>query len=147
MSANPVKINFTAHLNSYINICTETFFNQQRDRLFFSEKIFKPIISLQPFILVGQYASLKYLKKMGYKTFHPYINEEYDQELNDEQRLSMIVDEVTRLNSLTHDEFNNLLINVLPILKHNANLYKFRYDSGFNEKKIINEIDDTWNNI
>jgi acid stress-induced BolA-like protein IbaG/YrbA len=52
-----------------------------------------------------------------------------------------------KIKTLTPDKFNNLLIDMLPILKHNANLYKFRYNFGFNEKKIIKEIFDTWNSI
>lgn len=146
-TSNPTDINVSAHLDSYINICTETFFNQQDDRLFFSEKIFKPIICLQPFILVGQYQSLKYLQNLGFKTFHPYINEAYDQEVNDTLRLSIIVSEVNRLNQLTIDELHNLLLNVLPILEHNACLYRQNYDNNSKEIDTINEIFNTWNMI
>ena len=63
--------------NSYFSLVTETnyFSMGPRDTVFFSEKIFKPIKVHYPFILVSCAHSLKYLRKMGYKTFSPFIND------------------------------------------------------------------------
>lgn len=143
--SNPIDVNLSTHIDSYINICTETFYSHQADRLFFSEKSFKPIICLQPFILVGQPKSLEYLKINGFKTFHPYINEDYDQEINDAARLDMIVKEVIRLNRLAIGELHTLLLNLLPVLQHNANWYKHQFTNNIQDETTINNIFDTWN--
>ncbi len=143
-SNNPLEINFNAHLNSYVNLCCETFFENEDNRLFFSEKIFKPIIALQPFIILGQSGSLDYLKKVGYQTFHPFINEDYDSETNDVKRFNMIIDEVQRLNSISKDDLNEMLIKLLPRLKHNARLYEIGQVGELRSHKVIKEIFHNW---
>ena len=36
---------------------------------YLTEKTFKPILNMQPFVIVGNAYSLKMLKQLGYKTF------------------------------------------------------------------------------
>ena len=43
-----------------------------------TEKTFKPILNLQPFIIIGCPESLSLLKFLGYRTFGHIINENYD---------------------------------------------------------------------
>lgn len=117
--------------NSYFSLVTETFFFHSKDNpgldwdeesVFFSEKIFKPIICKHPFILVSRPKSLHYLKKLGYKTFHPYINESYDDIDNDADRLLAIVNEVERLSQQTTEEWIKWQENVKEIVEHNFNV-------------------------
>lgn len=111
--------------NSYFSLITETFFfkilNNYWDEssVFFSEKVFKPIACRHPFIIVSRPRSLEYLRKMGYKTFHPFINESYDSIDDDEVRLNAIVDEVQRLSNQSSDQWINWLMNVAMIVEHN----------------------------
>lgn len=49
---------------------------------FITEKTTKPIRAGIPFVMIAQENYLKKLKQLGFKTFHPYINESYDQESN-----------------------------------------------------------------
>jgi dimeric dUTPase (all-alpha-NTP-PPase superfamily) len=144
VSNNPLEVNFDAHLNSYINICCETFFDEDNTRLFFSEKIFKSIIALQPFILLGQYNSLHQLRQHGYKTFHPIINEDYDNEVNELKRFNMIINEVKRLNSMSNSELSEMMIQLLPILTHNASLYQTVSLDETRSHKVIEEIFRNW---
>lgn len=69
-----------------------------------SEKIWKPIRASHPFIVYATPHFLSDLRDLGYKTFHPYINEEYDLLEDPEQRLTAILHEVERLSKLTEEE-------------------------------------------
>jgi hypothetical protein len=143
-TVNPTDINLDAHINSYINICTETSYATELDRMYFSEKIFKPIIALQPFILVGQCQSLEYLRQLGYMTFHPYIDETYDQEKNDTKRLAMIVNEVVRLDQMTNEQLSELLVQLKSILIYNESIYRRNKDFKIEAKAVIKEIYEMW---
>jgi hypothetical protein len=129
----PMEVNDT-HLQpsllskAYVNITTETMFYES-ETIFFSEKIFKPILFMQPFIIVGPYSSLSLLKGMGYKTFHPFINESYDLEQNPSRRMEMILEEIKRLSKFTHDEMAELVYNCRDILEHNLTHIKIRRKS------------------
>jgi hypothetical protein len=85
-SVDPVK-----HLyeNSLVNIITETYFFS--NIIHITEKTYKPIAFMQPFILVAAAGSLQHLKDMGFKTFGDFWDESYDQELDDKQRFSDIL--------------------------------------------------------
>ena len=45
---------------------------------FITEKTYRNIKYKKPFIIMGQHISLASLHKLGYKTFHPLIDESYD---------------------------------------------------------------------
>jgi hypothetical protein len=89
---------------------------------FMTEKTFKAIKATHPFIIMSTPHFLKDLREMGYKTFHPYINESYDDIENDEQRLLAVMDEVERLSNLSPDEETEWLTKVHEITKHNYHL-------------------------
>lgn len=126
--------------NSYFGVVTETkYFHDDLsfktrllgdlslDCYFFTEKTYKFINSKHPFILVGITGSLEILKKMGYKTFHPYIDESYDQIVNDEERLDAIMNEIERLCNLSDSDMIEWQNNIVPILDYN---YKVLLESG-----------------
>ena len=133
--------------NSYYSLVTETIYFKERidpidqespycHALTFTEKTFRPIALRHPFIIVGIYGFLKGLKELGYKTFAPYINEEYDNETNDVKRMAMIIDEVKRLNSFTDEQWLNWQEKIKPIVDHNYQL--FFNTSDFKVSKNIN---------
>jgi len=84
-----------------------------------TEKTYKPIACKRPFIAVTTPYFLQEFKNLGYKTFHPYIDETYDTIKDDSQRMQAIVKEVQRLSSLSRDEFLELLENCKEITEHN----------------------------
>lgn len=142
------------YLKSYISIVAESIFFQHRDEGdvciefptgYLSEKIWKPIGHCQPFILAGPAKSLEYIQSMGYKTFHPYIDESYDIENDDFKRLEMIMHEIDKFSNKTKEEKDQFLIDVKDILKHNQNLFlgysknKFRDDCNSVIKNLIQQ--------
>lgn len=130
--------------NSYFSLVTETFFfpgtfdgvHEEENSVFFSEKIFKPIICKHPFIAVTRPHSLQYLRKLGYKTFHPFINETYDTIIDDEQRLQEIVAEVERLSKQTDEQWIDWLTNIQAIVEHNYDVIMNKSKSEF----VFNEL-------
>ncbi len=104
--------------NTYLSICTETRFSHG-ETVFVSEKLWKPIANLHPFILLGNYGTLKWIKELGFKTFHPFIDESYDSETNPKLRLKMIFNEIDKLNNMSIDEIHNWYYSITDILIHN----------------------------
>lgn len=102
------------------SLVTETYFIENEGR-FLTEKTYKPISYHHPFILVAKPFSLKLLREIGYQTFHPFIDESYDEEIDHVKRLRMILKEVERLCSMTDDELILFLKNVQSITEHNFN--------------------------
>ena len=62
--------------STYFSIVTETLFYEFGNYL--SEKTWKPIAHLHPFIFVGRPGMLKFLHSLGFKTFSEYWDESYD---------------------------------------------------------------------
>jgi hypothetical protein len=90
---------------------------------FFSEKIFKPIVFMHPFILVGRPNSLKLLRDSGYQTFDGIFDETYDTIENDIDRLNAVESEITRLNSLASGKWATMLPKIKSIVEHNYKHY------------------------
>lgn len=138
------NVNFIKHddINlfneSYFSLVTETLFfgikadhgdsGADWDSIFFSEKIYKPISMKHPFILVSRPHSLKYLRKLKYKTFSPFIDESYDDIENDQERLLAIVNEVERLSKNTQAQWIEWQNNIKSIVEHNHSVLFNRKD-------------------
>lgn len=110
--------------NSYFSVVSETtFYNKDTtcNSRFITEKTFKAILFEHPFILVSIPKSLEVLKYLGYKTFSPFIDESYDQELDDNKRMMMIVREIERLCNLSDADLETFLVECKKICKYNYN--------------------------
>ena len=129
------------YLDSYIHIVTETSFED--DILFFTEKISKPIIGLQPFIVFSNKGFLKQLKEFGFKTFDKIIDESYDEEEDNVERFLKITNEIKKLSSLSLDELHELYISVLDICIYNRNHLKKIYKEDMMDKNI-KVIENEW---
>ena len=105
------------YADTYIHLTTETSF--QAENIFFSEKTWRPIANLQPFVYVGNYHALEKLKNLGFKTFHPFIDESYDLETNHSIRIDMIKEEILKLNSKSIQEIHDWYYSITDILLHN----------------------------
>ena len=106
---------------SFMSIVTETYF-YNHNTMFISEKTYKPIAYKQPFIIVGVKGTLQFLKRLGYKTFHPYIDESYDNEEDSAIRMEKIVLEIERISMLDNDSLRKLSTEIRDICIHNYNV-------------------------
>lgn len=106
-------------LDSCINLVTETSYH--RNELFISEKILKPILNYQPFIVLGPCNYLKELKRLGFKTFSDFWNESYDAIIDGEQRYMKLSTLILKLNKLSIIEMNELYQSTKEICIYNKN--------------------------
>jgi hypothetical protein len=104
--------------DSYFEFVTETWFTDD-SCLYLTEKTFRPIITLKPFIIIGSPFSLKALKKLGFKTFSSIINEAYDEEVIPSRRMELIQEEIRKIIKSDANEIHNLYIKIWPILEYN----------------------------
>ena len=89
-----------------------------------SEKTYKALIC-QPFIHLGSYGVLKYMKSMGYKTFPELFDERYDEIINHKERLVAVVDSVEKVCKMDDSEFHHIYCNeIIPKVIHNRKLAK-----------------------
>jgi hypothetical protein len=127
-------------LDSCINIVTESSFIN--NELFLSEKIIKPIVSYQPFIVFGPYGYLEELKKYGFKTFSEFWDERYDTIESPHERINLLIQLVRDLNKLSIDEMNELYQKTKDICIYNRDLfYSLQIDTL---KEILNNIENEW---
>jgi hypothetical protein len=148
------KTNFGATNNmknwysdTYVNLVTETFFGKN---VFLSEKIFKPLSNLQPFIVLGDYGTLAELKRLGFKTFEPFIDESYDLEIESKSRIDKIEIEIEKLKNKSIEEIHQWYYSIKDILIHNQkHLYSFEnyecFDEILGKIKLDYEKQTTWN--
>jgi len=113
------------YTSTYLNVISETNFYTKIDGYessrFYSEKTFKPIVQKHPFIAVTVPNFLPKLRWLGYKTFSPFIDESYDEELDDNKRLLKISNEIERLSKLEGKELEDYLVGCKAICEHNYN--------------------------
>jgi hypothetical protein len=131
--------------NSYFSLLTETNFPIMYEKSYdfdpnrfydvvgrlYSEKIFRCIVYKHPFIATGPKHFLKVLHWLGYKTFHPIIDESYDDETDDATRLLMIAKEAKRLCELDDEGLKKFLDYSKEICEHNFNVLKNRKKFAF----------------
>lgn len=116
------------YLQTYANCTVETVVDNtaaslKHVELDFSEKTFKPISTMQPFIIFGQPGILNHLKDMGYKTFDCWWDESYDRTIHTRSRQFMVMDIFKKLSNASHNELSNMLKEMLPVLEHNFRLF------------------------
>jgi hypothetical protein len=106
--------------DAYWNFVTESFF---ADYYALTEKTFKPIANLQPFIIFGAEGSLKELHNLGYKTFNSVIDESYDNELDDDKRMEKLINLAIDLVKMGDAQHIEMMTELKPILEHNQKMF------------------------
>lgn len=111
-------MNPTLYNTSFVEIVTETYTYQHYDQVY-TEKIFKPIWHLRPFILAGGQGGLSNLRALGFETFSPWFDESYDLEPDFTARMNLIGEEISRISRLSLAECSKILADMRPVLEHN----------------------------
>lgn len=89
-----------------------------------TEKTVKNLYIGKPFIVMGGTGILAKIKNFGFQTFSPWIDESYDNIANTYQRLEAIKKEIDRIADKTPAEIQEIYHNLLPIFRHNRNIYQ-----------------------
>jgi len=134
------ETDFNRWTSAFWHIVTETvyFF----PKLHLTEKIFKPIVSQRPFILVAAPGNLAYLKSYGFQTFDRWIDESYDQETDHYVRIEMITKEIEKLCALSKAELDQMYAEMKEIL-----VYNYNHFYGEFKRIIVNELVDNFEGI
>ncbi len=124
--------------DSLVNIVTET--NFYDDIISATEKSFKAIRYMQPFVMVAAPGSLKNLNNLGFKTFSDFWDESYDQEKNPAQRLKNIMLVCNQISKWTPSEIKDFRTKVKPILKHNFRMLKNWHEPQQTYQNIVDTV-------
>ena len=109
------------YVDTYFSVVTETL----TDRLFCTEKTWKPLLCGHPFIFLSAPGLYAKLHNMGFKTFDRWIDESFDLEPDLDKRIEMIADQVEQLMSRDLDAW---LEEVEPVCRHNQqHILTYRY--------------------
>ena len=138
-------MNFKNTKNTFLWVVTET--NVEHNVIYFSEKTFKPIAAYMPFLMISSPYTLKYLKKLGYKTFNKWWDESYDDELDLDTRLNMIIKILEDLNKKREKELVEMLEEMRPIIEHNHNTWRKRIHPKQRRVDAITEIISSIDNL
>lgn len=99
------------------HIVTETVF--YHDKLHLTEKIFKPIVSKQPFMLLAAPGNLAYLRSYGFKTFDGIIDESYDLIEDNDARIDAVTAQLAWYCNLSQEEKQKVIERLAPIVEYN----------------------------
>lgn len=115
------------NVDAFWHVVTETVFYY--DKLHLTEKIFKPIVSKQPFMLLAAPGNLAYLKSYGFKTFDSVIDETYDTIQDNDRRTEAVVEQLHWYCNLAPGEKTDIIQQLEPIIQHNFNHFygEFRH--------------------
>jgi hypothetical protein len=120
------SVNYALELNEAyyaqfpINVVTETLFFSAAT--FTSEKIWKPMLLGQIFMPMAAPLYLASLRELGFKTFAPYVDEDYDLIFDPIERATALVESLSKLINLPEPEFQRVLELCRPVLEHNRRL-------------------------
>jgi len=112
---------FPQLMSSFLYVVTETCFWEEKTHL--TEKTFRPIVTKQPFILLGCASNLAYLKSYGFKTFDKWWDESYDTIKDPIQRINKVIGIIKKICELSTDELESMLQDMQDILDYNFNLF------------------------
>ena len=107
-----------AHTNC--SIILETVYDQ---RIHLTEKTLRPLACGHPFLILNGPGALETIRSYGFKTFHPFINETYDQEQDADKRMQMVIDEMQRINDSSTKYQQYIWDNCNHIAEYNKRLF------------------------
>ncbi len=148
-------LNVLPYFNSYFNIVTESGWGPGYDieknkwtspqKIHITEKVWKSIITFQPFILISTKNNLNKLREWGFKTFHPFIDESYDELDTYKERKVLLEKEIKRLCSMTIKELDKWYWEMEDVLLHNFNHFPKFINSEYNNLQKM--FENGWNKI
>lgn len=128
------------------HVVNETVFFDQK--LHLTEKIFQPVVMSRPFILVAAPGNLDLFRKYGFRTFSHWIDESYDQIVDNDQRLDAITQVLTKINQMPRAHLEQIFADMQSTLEYNK-----RHFFGKFRRIIVDEMVDNfdtcvriWNN-
>lgn len=101
---------------SFLHVVSETVW---QDKIHFTEKVFKPIVLHQPFVILQAPGSLEYLRSYGFRTFDNWFDESYDNIKDPIKRLKAIADIIDYVGNKSLDELEQIRMEMAEVLEYN----------------------------
>ena len=101
---------------SFLHVVSETIW---QDKIHFTEKVFKPIVLHQPFVVLQAPGSLAYLRSYGFKTFGNWWDESYDTIEDPTARMQAIADIVNSIGTKSLEELETMRMEMASVLENN----------------------------
>lgn len=114
------------------NIVSETSDSEK----FFTEKIWKPIMAKQPFVVHGKPGYLHDLRSLGFQTFGDHIDESYDEIESGTLRIDAIASACRHIKDHIRRNHLNFYFATKPIREHNHDIF-------FSESHLRSAVKDT----
>lgn len=100
-----------------VSVVTESMFNEQTIHI--TEKTYRALSNFSPFVVVSVRHHLRSLREMGFKTFHDFWDESYDECLDPCERFERILGVIDYIASWDRAKVQDFKQRVWPILCHN----------------------------
>jgi len=115
--------------HTYFSTVVET--RQQGECQWPTEKTFKACAYYHPFLLIGQYHTLKKLKQLGFETYDNIFDESYDDISDFDLRLDAVIKNINNFNTVPYDSETQRR------LQHNHDYF---FDQTLVKSRIVTEI-------
>lgn len=126
-----------------INLISETLFFTES--AFVSEKIWKPMLLGQIFLVMASPNYLHSLRELGFKTFSPYIDETYDTIDDPVDRAFELVRTLKSILALSDVDFAQLLSNCQLAIEHNRRIIsKLNLINAVISRPVVRAIESYW---
>ena len=127
------ETNFNHYGNTYFSVVSETTVS----RRFITEKIYKAIYNLHPFVIVGPAKMLELLRQQGYYTFEELFDESYDNELDHVKRIDLVVQQIVKFCNMPASHKRDKCNEIMHKLYYNKENYIKRAKSQPNIFEVI----------
>ena len=112
-----VAVNFSeGYSDIFAELVCETYFTGFT--FFPTEKTFRPILQMTPFVIFGPQGFLTNLQRCGFKTFGDYWDESYD-DTNGPERVLAIRKVLEKIFAMSPEQLYNMYTHMTPILEYN----------------------------
>jgi hypothetical protein len=99
-------------------------------KIHLTEKTVRPLACGHPFIIAAGPGALEYIRSYGFKTFSPWIDENYDSETDTVTRLEKIIFSMKKFNNLSADKKSRTYQEIKNIAKYNQQWF---FSKGFDQ--------------
>jgi len=128
-----------------ISIVLETVVDGNKIHL--TEKTVRPLACGHPFIVAAGPGALEYIRSYGFKTFSPWINEDYDLETDTVVRLKKIISAMKKFNNLDADKKSYVYQKIKKIAEYNRRWFFSKEFDSVLHRELITNIQSATNNI
>lgn len=135
----PQKIYTSSFCQVVVETTIDRGLTKKEKTMFLTEKTYKAMFYKQPFLLLSEPYSLRYLKSLGYKTFDEIFDESYDEIELSYTRINHICKTIKQLNDLSMDQLSILRDKINDVVEYNH----YHLLSRPSEKVLINTLKET----